>query len=40
MSKQTKTIDYLGEDEPIQSQKYALISIVGPHMKQKRDVWD
>jgi hypothetical protein len=39
MSKVTKTIDYLSEDTVIPSQKYALISIVGPHMKQKCDVW-
>lgn len=32
-------IDYLFEDPPISDQKYALISIVGPHMKQKCDVW-
>jgi DNA repair exonuclease SbcCD ATPase subunit len=34
-----KAIDYLTEDPPIPSQKYALISIVGPHMRQKCDVW-
>ena len=34
-----KTIDYLFEDPEISSQKYALVSIVGPHMKQKCDVW-
>ena len=34
-----KAIDYLTEDAPIPSQKYALISIVGPHMRQKCDVW-
>ena len=34
-----KAIDYLTEDLPIPSQKYALISIVGPHMRQKCDVW-
>lgn len=39
MSKQTKYIDYLSEDSVIPSQKYALISIVGPNMKQKCDVW-
>lgn len=39
MSKQTKQIDVLTEDQPIPSQKYALISIVGPHMRQKCDVW-
>ena len=32
-------IDYLFEDPPIPQQKYALISIVGPHMPQKCDVW-
>lgn len=35
----SKTIDYLFEDPEISNQKYALISIVGPHMKQKCDVW-
>lgn len=34
-----KAIDYLTEDPPLPSQKYALISIVGPHMRQKCDVW-
>jgi hypothetical protein len=34
-----KTIDYLFEDPEISNQKFALISIVGPHMKQKCDVW-
>ena len=34
-----KTIDYLFEDPEIPNQKFALISIVGPHMKQKCDVW-
>lgn len=32
-------IDYLNEDQPISGQKYALISIIGPHMPQKSDVW-
>ena len=32
-------IDYLFEDPEIPSQKYALVSIVGPHMPQKCDVW-
>ena len=32
-------LDYLPEDPPISGQRYALISIVGPHMKQKCDVW-
>jgi hypothetical protein len=36
---QAKTIDFLFEDPEIPSQKYALISIVGPHMKQKCNVW-
>lgn len=34
-----KTIDYLFEDPEITNQKYALVSIVGPHMPQKCDVW-
>lgn len=34
-----KSIDYLVEDPPLPSQRYALISIVGPHMRQKCDVW-
>lgn len=34
-----KVIDYLAEDIEIPSQKYALISIVGPNMPQKCDVW-
>lgn len=34
-----KVIDYLNEDPEIPQQKYALISIVGPNMKQKCDVW-
>ena len=38
-NKTIKEIDYLSEDQPISSQKYALISIVGPHMKQKCNVW-
>lgn len=33
------TIDYLFEDPPITGQTYALISIVGPHMPQKCDIW-
>lgn len=37
--KNSKTIDYLFEDPPIPNQKFALISIVGPHMPQKCDVW-
>ncbi len=39
MAKPNKTIDYLYEDPAIPSQKYALVSIVGPHMPQKCDVW-
>jgi hypothetical protein len=34
-----KTIDYLFEDPPITGQNYALVSIVGPHMPQKCNVW-
>lgn len=34
-----KSIDYLFEDPPLANQKFALISIVGPHMPQKCDVW-
>uniref|UniRef100_A0A6C0H7F7 Uncharacterized protein n=1 Tax=viral metagenome TaxID=1070528 RepID=A0A6C0H7F7_9ZZZZ len=34
-----KTIDYLFEDPPISQQRFALVSIVGPHMPQKCDVW-
>jgi chromosome segregation ATPase len=39
MSKNSKEIDFLFEDPPINNQKYALISIVGPHMPQKCNVW-
>jgi hypothetical protein len=39
MSKSKAVIDYLSEDQPIPGQKFALISIVGPNMKQKCDVW-
>lgn len=35
----TKTIDYLFEDPPVDGQRFALVSIVGPHMNQKCDVW-
>lgn len=35
----SKNIDYLFEDPELPNQKFALISIVGPHMKQKCDVW-
>lgn len=34
-----KEIDYLYEDPEIPGQKYGLISIVGPNMQQKCDVW-
>lgn len=34
-----KIIDYLIEDPKIPGQKYALVSIIGPHMPQKCDVW-
>lgn len=37
--KKGKELDYLFEDPPIQNQKFALVSIVGPHMPQKCDVW-
>ena len=35
----SKTIDYLFEDPPIYGQTFALVSIVGPHMPQKCNVW-
>ena len=34
-----KVIDYLIEDPIIPLQKYALVSIIGPKMPQKCDVW-
>lgn len=34
-----KTINYLSEDPVISSQKYTLLTIVGPNMPQKCDVW-
>ena len=34
-----KTLDVLIEDPVIPDQKYSLISIVGPHVKAKCDVW-
>jgi len=37
--KASKTIDYLFEDPPIPNQKFALVSIVGPHMPQKCNIW-
>lgn len=38
-SQKEKSIDYLFEDPPLPNQKYALVSIVGPNMPQKCDVW-
>lgn len=35
----SKKIDYLFEDPVINNQKYGLISIVGPNMPQKNDIW-
>jgi DNA repair exonuclease SbcCD ATPase subunit len=35
----TQKIDYLFEDPVLRGQEFALVSIVGPHMKQKCDVW-
>lgn len=39
MANKQKVIDYLSEDPVINGQKFALVSIVGPHMPQKCDVW-
>lgn len=39
MSTNKKVIDYLYEDPEIPHQRFALVSIVGPHMPQKCDVW-
>lgn len=39
MSRKTKTIDYLFEDPPLSGQRFALVSIVGPHMPQKCEVY-
>jgi hypothetical protein len=39
MSNKQKVIDYLSEDPIITGQKFALVSIVGPHMPQKCDIW-
>lgn len=36
---QSRVVDFLTEDPEVYGQRYALISIVGPHMKQKCDVW-
>jgi hypothetical protein len=35
----SREIDYLPEDNSIPGQRYALLSIVGPHMRQKCDTW-
>lgn len=35
----TTKIDYLFEDPEIPSQRFSLVSIVGPHFPQKCDVW-
>lgn len=34
-----KQVDMLSEDPEISGQKFALISIVGPHLPQKCDIW-
>lgn len=39
LQKKEKVLDYLFEDPPLQNQKFALVSIVGPNMPQKCDVW-
>ena len=39
MTLQKKTLDYLFEDPPLQNQQFALVTIVGPNMPQKCDVW-
>jgi hypothetical protein len=39
MTNKQKVIDYLFEDPTITGQRFALVSIVGPHMPQKSDVW-
>ena len=39
LQKNEKVLDYLFEDPPLQNQKYALVSIVGPNMPQKCDIW-
>ena len=39
LQKKEKTLDYLFEDPPLQSQKFALVTIVGPNRPQKCDVW-
>lgn len=35
----SKEIDYLFEDPAISGQQFALVSIVGPHMNQKCEIW-
>ena len=35
----SKTIDYLFEDPPINGQTFALVSIVGPNLQQKCNVY-
>ena len=39
MSSNSRVMDYLTEDPEIPGQKYGLVTIVGPHMPQKCDVW-
>lgn len=39
MSSNKNEIDYLFEDPEISGQRYGLISIVGPNMPQKCDIW-
>lgn len=39
MAGKGQKINYLTEDPIIPSQRYALLTIVGPNMKQKCDVW-
>ena len=39
LQKKEKVLDYLFEDPPLATQKFALVSIVGPNMPQKCDIW-
>ena len=39
MSAITKEIDYLFEDPPVSGQTYGLVSIVGPNLQQKCNVY-
>lgn len=39
VEKKEKVLDYLFEDPPLANQKFALVSIVGPNMPQKCDIW-